>query len=184
MRKRSEVELSNASRGSGGDPYGFPGCIGKDFVVKRVDLVVAIVFFVMGLWVLWQATMLPHFSVFGPGPEFMPNVLGVLLMILSIVLFVTTLRKAHESGEVSMPTREAMNRIGIIVGAIFLYILLMETLGYLVTTFAYSAFMLLALWKQRWYYSLIIAAGLTYGFYWAFDTVLGVPVPSGALFGG
>lgn len=136
----------------------------------------------MGIWVLWQASMLPHFTVFGPGPEFMPNVLGILLMILSAILFVSSLRKASEAGERLMPSREAINRIVTIIVALLVYIYLTDILGYLVTTLAYSLFMLFAMGRFRWYVNVAVAVAITYVFYWSFVIMLGVPAPEG-LFG-
>lgn len=147
--------------------------------VKRADLLISVIFFVMGTWVLWQATMLPQFSVFGPGPDFMPNVLGVLLLILSSLLFVSTVRKAAAAGESLMPDRQGLYRIVVVVVALFLYTALLDAVGYLVLTFAYSLLMLAALGKYRWYVSLALAAVITFTFYWSFVTLLGVPAPKG-----
>ena len=149
--------------------------------MKRVDLVVSVVFFLMGSWVLWQATLLPQFSVFGPGPEFMPNVLGVLLMILSAAMFVNSWRNPPSIPEGFVPDRSGMERIVVMVVALFLYTALLEVVGYLPLTFAYAAFMLLAIWKSRWYVSLVVAVVITFVFYWSFVMVLGVPAPKGIL---
>ncbi len=147
--------------------------------MKRADLVFSTLFFLIGCWVLWQATMLPHFTVFGPGPEFMPNVLGVLLLLLSATLFVQSLRKASQSGESLMPDRAAIIRIVTIIAALFVYTYLMDILGYLVTTMAYSLFMLFVMGKFRWYMNVGVAAIITYIFYWSFVVALGVPAPEG-----
>lgn len=149
--------------------------------MKRADLIISVVFFLLGIWVLWQATMLPTFSVFGPGPEFMPNVLAVVLLISSTILFVTSVRKAREAGESLMPNRAGIYRIAITISAIFLYIFLMEKLGYRETTFLYCLVMFLSQWKQRWYYSLALSLALTISFSWAFGELLAVPIPEGVL---
>jgi putative tricarboxylic transport membrane protein len=127
--------------------------------------------------------MLPKFTIFGPGPEFMPNVLAVVLIVSSTILFVNTLRKATEAGESLMPTRAAIYRIAVIIGGLFLYTFLIDKLGYLETTFAYSLGMLLAMWKKSWYFSLAVSLALTLGFGWAFGVLLDVPVPEGILEG-
>jgi putative tricarboxylic transport membrane protein len=149
--------------------------------VKRADLVISVVFFLMGIWVLWQASMLPQFSVFGPGPEFMPSVLAILLLLLSAILFVTTLRKATPDTESPMPDRQAVFRISVIVGCLFLYVALLDRIGYLPLTFAYCLFMLAALGRYRWYTNVIVAAAITGFVYWSFIMVLGVPAPRGML---
>ncbi|MHB0871499.1 MAG: tripartite tricarboxylate transporter TctB family protein [Chloroflexota bacterium] len=147
--------------------------------MKVADLIVSVVFFLLGCWVLWQATMLPQFTVFGPGPEFMPNVLGVLLLILSVLLFVNSWRNATPLPQGFWPDRSGALRIAAMVVALFLYTALLEVAGYLLLTFGYAAFMLLAMAKYRWYVDLALAAAITFGFYQSFVVVLGVPVPRG-----
>lgn len=133
----------------------------------------------MSLWVLWQATKLPTFSVFGPGPEFMPNVLAISLLALSVLLFVSTLRKAAVGSEDLMPDRQAIFRIVAIIVSLLLYVALLDKVGYLILTFAYSLFMLVALGKYRWHTNALIAVAITGFFYWTFVMVLGVPAPEG-----
>ncbi len=149
--------------------------------MKRVDLVVSVLFFLLGAWVLWQATMLPQFSVFGPGPEFMPNVLGLLLLILSAMMFVNSWRKPLSIPEGFVPDRNGLFRIAAMVVTLFLYTALLEVAGYLLITFAYALLMLIALARYRWYVDLVLAAVITLGFYEAFVVVLGVPAPRGIL---
>ncbi len=147
--------------------------------MKRVDMAVSVAFFLIGAWVLWQATMLPTFSVFGPGPEFMPNVAGVLLVLLSLLLFFNSWRGSSSLPEGFVPDRGGILRIGIILASLGIYTALLDLVGYLPMTFAYAVFMLLAMWRARWYLSLAVATVITFGFYWAFVMVLGVPAPKG-----
>lgn len=150
--------------------------------MKRVDLAVSIVLFLVGVWVLWQATLLPQFTVFGPGPEFMPNVVGGLLMLLATIQFVNSWRSSTVASEVSAPDRDGVFRVLVILFAVFLYVGLLETVGYLIMTFAYAAVMLISLGRYRWHLNLVLAAVITFSFYWAFVVALGVPAPKG-LFG-
>ncbi len=150
--------------------------------MKKADLAISIALFLLGIWVLWQATMLPQFSVFGPGPEFMPNVLAIVLLLLSAILFASTLRVPDAANDAGlMPDRRAVFRIAAIGVCLFLYIALLDRIGYLVLTFAYSLFMLAALGRYRWFVNVAIAAAITAVFYWSFVEVLGVPVPAGLL---
>jgi len=142
-------------------------------------MVVSAVFLLMGLWVLWQATMLPTFSVFGPGPEFMPNLAGVLLVLLSLLLFFNSWRSNASLPEGFMPDRGGIFRVLIILASLGLYTALLDLVGYLPMTFAYALFMLLAMWKARWYVSVVVATLITGGFYWVFVVLLEVPAPRG-----
>jgi putative tricarboxylic transport membrane protein len=147
--------------------------------MKVADLIISAAFFLLGVWILWQSTMLPQFSVFGPGPEFVPNLAGGLLILLSGLLFVSTARKAELTPADFWPNRSGWYRVGVMVVALFLYTALLEVVGYLLLTFLYSSFMLFALAKYRWYMKLGLAVFITFIFYQTFVGILQVPAPKG-----
>ncbi len=147
--------------------------------MKRVDMVVSVVFFLMGVWVLWQASMLPTFSVFGPGPEFMPKLAGILLLLLSTIVFVSSSRSHEPLPEGFIPDRSGVMRVVLILAGLMVYTALLDLVGYLPMTFAYSLFMLLTMWRARWYLSLLVTAAISGGLYWVFVMLLEVPAPRG-----
>jgi putative tricarboxylic transport membrane protein len=149
--------------------------------MRVADLVISAAFFVMGAWMIWQSTMLPQFSVFGPGPEFLPNIAGGLLIVLSALLFVSTVRKGEVTPADFWPNRSGWYRVGVMVFALFLYTALLEVVGYLLLTFLYMVFMLFALSKYRWFVKIGLAVFITLLFYQIFVGMLGVPAPKGIL---
>lgn len=149
--------------------------------MKKGDLIISAFLFLFGWWVLWQATMLPHLSIAGPGPEFVPNLVGVLLVVLSAIMFVNTWRSSKETPEGWVPDRAGAIRIITMIVGLFFYVALLEVVGYLMLTFVYAFYTITVMSKYRWYTRLVISALITGIFYQGFVGYLELPLPSGIL---
>ena len=118
-----------------------------------------------------------------PGPGFLPFVTGLILVALSVTLLVARLLKRREGagsiGEL-MPSGEALRRILIVLGALCLYVVLLDPLGFLLTTFLFMI-VILRLEPRRWTFLLPVAVGATLFFFVLFKVLLRVPLPSGLL---
>ncbi|HEX2986699.1 MAG TPA: tripartite tricarboxylate transporter TctB family protein [Chloroflexota bacterium] len=152
--------------------------------MRKGDLVISAFLFLMGWWVLWQATMLPHLDLAGPGPEFVPNLVGGMLVVLAGIMFVNTWRGSAVTPEGFIPDRAGIIRVVTMVVGLFFYVTLLEVVGYLVLTFIYTFYTITAMSKYRWYTRAIVAAVITVTFYQGFVGFLEVPLPRGSIFGG
>lgn len=118
-----------------------------------------------------------------PGPGFLPFATGLILVALSLILLLSRfLKRRDEAGAIGepMPRGEALRRILKALGALCLYVLILEPLGFLLTTFL---FMILALRLEprRWTFILTLAIGATAFFFLLFKVLLRVPLPPGIL---
>lgn len=151
--------------------------------MKKGELLIAAFLFLLGWWILWQATMLPHLSLAGPGPEFLPNLVGILLVLLSAMMFVTTWRGSAVTPEGFIPDRAGIIRVSTMVVGLFFYVVLLETVGYLVLTIIYTFYTVTAMSKFRWYTRLALSVVIPLIFYQGFVGYLEVPLPRGTIFG-
>lgn len=149
--------------------------------MKKGELIISAFLFLMGWWVLWQATMLPHLSIAGPGPEFVPNLVGGLLVVLSSIMFVNSWRSSRATPEGWVPDRAGAIRVITMVVGLFFYVSLMEVVGYLILTFLYTFYTVTAMSKFRWYSRLVISIVVTGVFYQGFAGYLELPLPTGIL---
>jgi putative tricarboxylic transport membrane protein len=147
----------------------------------RFDRIASIVFFALGILVVVESQKIST-SAYGSsvGPSAFPIGLGILLIVLSIFLFIETVRhkKAYEiaaskNGE-SAPNYK--NFLIIFISALA-YVLLLEPVGYLITTFAFLLIAFQTLEKGKFITSAIIAAGFTGVIYFGFVNVLGGSLP-------
>jgi hypothetical protein len=79
-----------------------------------------------------------------------------------------------------MPAGQALRRILKVLGALCLYVLILEHLGFLPTTFLFMV-LLLGLEPRPWTFTIPGAIGATAFFFVLFKVLLRVPLPSGLL---
>ena len=121
-------------------------------------------------------------SVNNPGPGFFPFGAGLILGILSAVVFIQTRRAASpvKEGQSSVSTSPASARkIFLATVALLAYAVGMEYLGFLISTFVFLAFLLRMIEPQRWSVVLLesfLASGICY---FIFQVWLRVELPRG-----
>lgn len=118
-----------------------------------------------------------------PGPGFLPFATGLILIALSLMLLISRLlKKGPEPDSVGepMPGGAALLRILKALGALFLYVLILEPLGFVLTTFLFMV-LILRLEPRPWIFIIPSAIGATLFFFVLFKVLLRVPLPSGIL---
>jgi len=118
-----------------------------------------------------------------PGPGFLPFVTGLILVALSVTLLgARLLKRKDRAGSIGepMPRAQALRRILKALGALCLYVLILEPLGFLLTTFLFMV-LALRLEPRRWTFILPAAIGATAFFFFLFKVLLRVPLPPGIL---
>ena len=69
------------------------------FIKKYGDIIVGIVFAVIGLALIIAARMLPKSAVMEIGPDLMPTVVGTLILVLSVILLVQSVRELKDTSD-------------------------------------------------------------------------------------
>jgi hypothetical protein len=150
--------------------------------MRRADQVTAAVLFVGSLVLMWEARKLPPSFTLGPGPEFLPFWLGVLMAGLAVLLFLQAWRRAPARGEPRVfPGLKAFVTIGATLAGLATYILVLEQLGFLLAVGLLTAFLLAVVERQRWTLSLGVAVVNAVLLHTIFRTLLGVSLPKGVL---
>jgi putative tricarboxylic transport membrane protein len=108
------------------------------------------------------------------GPDIFPLGLGIILVLLSIRLFYETLRYPKAEGK-----KESLDykRFFIILGAALLYALLLETIGYVITTFLFLLVGFQTMERGKWVPSILIALLFSFGVYYLYVGVLEGTLP-------
>ncbi len=143
----------------------------------KQDWVASCLLLLLGIGITAEALRLPYTSIVGPGPGFFPFWIGVLMILLSALLFFTTRRPDH-------PFIEPGARVGrvALVGASFLgFILALEHLGLLIAAGLYAAFLVGVVEHRSWRCWLLTGVLIGGGCFLLFAYLLGVPLPKGPL---
>jgi hypothetical protein len=117
-----------------------------------------------------------------PGPGLMPFVLGLLLLVISFYLLMSSLLKRSRGDETRKEGQSRINfrKVILVLASMFFYGLFLERLGYLIVS---SLTMILLFWGVglKRLRSILFASGLTVLVTYFLFTYLGVRFPAGVL---
>ena len=146
--------------------------------MRRADQITVVVVLIFSLAVIEGARRMPPSGTFGPGAGFLPFWLGAALAILSIILLVNATREPVQASDRSpFPRGRAVLAILETIGGLAAFILLLETLGFLVSIALLTAFLLRCVERVRWLTTATVAVANAIGMYIVFQMLLGVSLP-------
>jgi putative tricarboxylic transport membrane protein len=108
------------------------------------------------------------------GPGLLPMILAIVLVILSLINFYQTFR-VKNSGETSEKLQ--YKRFLILLGTSILYCLLLEPIGYVISTFLFLTLAFQVMEKGKIIYSLIFSAVISIGVYFVYVDVMKGTLP-------
>ena len=114
-----------------------------------------------------------------PGPGFMPFLVGLLLFAISFYPLLKFLCKTGGETNVEEKRSQAnFKKIALVVGSLFAYALLLENLGYLITTSLLLFLLFSSMGSKKWWSTLMASVFTALVTYFGF-TFLGVLFPAG-----
>jgi len=134
---------------------------------------------VIGVITAWSSVHLSMGRAKHPGPGFLPFGLALCLIILSLALIF----KSWKGDISSIPfwPRRTWLRPLLGVSIFILYALVIERLGFLLSTFPFLIIWMRLIERVRWRTLIGISIGTTAGLYFIFVFFLEVPLPTGFL---
>ena len=156
--------------------------------MKKNDLVSSIVFLIVAGMLFFHTGTYPERAsgsvVLNPG--FYPQLLGVILAVLSVILFLSSLKGGHQDDQKQeiWKTKRSVFLFLLTLGLLVLYPLIMNYLGFATAAFIFLFTLITALTKNaksRILPILGISLGLTTIMYLVFKVFLRIPFPTGIL---
>ncbi|OGP58051.1 MAG: hypothetical protein A2162_11280 [Deltaproteobacteria bacterium RBG_13_52_11b] len=148
--------------------------------MKKYEIFPMLFWIGMGAFVVTYAYSLGLNSVHGPGPGLMPFIVGLLLCLVSLYLLVSGLMKKDAVGETHKgeEKRGNLGAISLVVGSLIAYALLMERLGFLITTPLLLMALFLGSGARKWRFIVFTSILTSLIVYFAF-TYLRIRLPAG-----
>lgn len=120
-----------------------------------------------------------------PGPGFFPFLMSIFLFSFSLILFISSLKKVKQLDRIVSsrfwPESDGIKRILFALGSIFMYVFMLNYLGFPLTTFFFMFFLLKFFHTYKWI-TVFLGAGLTAGLSYAiFELWLKAHLPVGPL---
>ena len=115
--------------------------------MRKGDRVFAVICLGISFWFILESLQFDYHSKFGPGPGFEPFWLGVLLALLSIFLFINTVRRKDGKGDEKscLPEWKSLGRLALIMLTMAGFALVVKSLGFILTVFFFVAILLFSL---------------------------------------
>jgi len=147
----------------------------------RSNIAVAAVLLALAGYIFLAAGTLPFGTMRVPQTAFFPKTLAVLLGIFSLILLARALagREALRGSE-KIET-EGWIRIGATLATLAGFALVLEHLGFVLSTFLLMVCLLRAIEAQSWGKIITVALATSLITYGLFARLLGVPLPAGVL---
>jgi putative tricarboxylic transport membrane protein len=135
----------------------------------------------LGGFVISEARQWEYMTAEGPGPGFFPLCYGIAMVVLSLLLIVSTLRRPPVAAGHAKTDWAGIGRALLCWAAFALSVLLLKWLGLLLSLALLTLFIAKVMYGKPLMISLATAAGNAGGFYLVFHIALGVELPVGLL---
>ncbi len=150
--------------------------------MKKADQITAIVLLLFSAFVIEESSKMALYTEFAPSYGFFPFWLGILMAILSILLFVDARRRPDALDEKApFPSREQFINVVLILASLGVYAFLMEIAGYVIDTLILATILLGVVERENWRTTLVVAVAITAALYVIFQILLGVNLPKSIL---
>ena len=139
-------------------------------------------FVAIGAAMMFHAWRMPYLLEGVPGPGFLPRWIAFGLMAVGVIIIVKAVRPVLAATEpVAWPDAGGWRRVGLMIGALAAALIVLNTLGFLVTTTAFVAVVIYGLGIRSWRMLATVPLGAACGLYLVFAVWLNVPLPKGLL---
>jgi putative tricarboxylic transport membrane protein len=157
--------------------------------VDRAQYLICVVLVVVGGFLIYDALSLePGFAKVDPvGPKLFPTAIGIVLIVLAVILAVAVARgsvgEADAGEDIDPNTPSDWRTVGLLVGLFVVVILLVQPLGWVITSTLLFAGAATILGNRHYVRNIVIGAVLALVSFYAFYSGLGIPLPAGILDG-
>ncbi len=117
-----------------------------------------------------------------PGPGFLFFWVNIVLAVLSLIVLIRAwVSKQEEGPQPSIFGTQNVLKIILVMASLFVYALLMETIGFILVTLLLFIYLLGIIEKKSWFYTIFVSILVTVISYLIFETWLQSQLPKGLL---
>ena len=148
----------------------------------RADRVSAIFWLCFAILAIIMSYHLGLGTLHKPGPGFLFFWVNIVLAILSLIVLIRAwVSKQEEGPQPSIFGTQNVLKIILVMASLFVYALLMETVGFILITFLLFIYLLGIIEKKSWFYTIFVSIVVTVISYLIFETWLQSQLPKGLL---
>jgi putative tricarboxylic transport membrane protein len=152
--------------------------------MSRADRISGVFWLCFAILVMTLSYRLGLGKLHQPGPGFLFFWVNFVLAVMAIIVLIKGyIEKKKEVGKQVIFGEKHLAKILSVLGALFLYGVLMEFLGYIVATLLLLVFLFSVIEKKSWYYTAVVTILVIGISYWLFEIWLQTLLPRGVLSG-
>jgi hypothetical protein len=150
--------------------------------MKKAELIGAALFLVLGVHVIQQSLQLEMWAKFGPGPGFMPLLIGIFWIVVSAMHAANILLHPQlVQGPHPFPHGATALRLLLLFGILLASVLLIPVLGFLISILLLVAACLKVMERYSWRRTALGSIVIVGACYLIFVLGIGVILPAGPL---
>jgi len=150
--------------------------------MKKGLIIASIILMGMALLGMIESSRLERTMQMGIGIDFLPFWMSAFIGILALILLITALRGKIKEPDQPLLPKENIPRVILVVIALLAYLILFETIGYVLSTFLFFVATIFILQRSRMVNIIFFGALFTFLLFAIFKVWLKSPLPTG-LFG-
>jgi putative tricarboxylic transport membrane protein len=159
---------------------------GKTMIREKKDIASGLFLFAFGLFLAIKSLGLSVWSKFGPDEGFFPLAVAILMMALSVTVLIKavgSLKILESGGKTEEEASAPIERLRIYAYAVlmFLYAVLLEKVGFLITSALFLLLIVKLVERESWLRTVFVGVISIVTSYVLFVYFLGVPLPKGFL---
>lgn len=150
--------------------------------MKKAETVAGLIVLLVGIVLCVEANKLDYMVENVPGPGFLPLWVSFGIIVAGGVLTFNAMRgRIVDHEPVAWPSAWGWRQVGVLLAALAAALLLLEPLGFLITTTGFMAIVVFSLGVRHWGTLLLAPVAAAGILYLVFAVWLSVPLPAGLL---
>lgn len=148
----------------------------------KADLYSSFFWLIFSLYALIHSYFLKLTSWEGPGPGYFPFGASLLFVVMSMVVFIKSLRRKPRNDEVIFEKESGWRNVPLVLLAMLLFSILFNHLGFTICTFLLYLFFLRMIAMKSWVKAVTVSLSITVVSYFLFNVLLKAHLPKGIFY--
>lgn len=147
----------------------------------KVDRISGTFWFLFSVFVGYHSYRLGLGTLRMPGPGFLFFWTAIFIAVLSLIDMGRSLKEAGEGAKEGTAGRSNVTKVVLVLLSLFLYVVLIERLGFVLVTLLLFLFLLAVIERKKWSFAVVVSVIVTALSYLVFEAALKSQLPKGLL---
>jgi putative tricarboxylic transport membrane protein len=148
---------------------------------KRINIIASLVLIALGVYIIITAMGMKIMDQYAPSSGLFPLMVGILISLLALSMFIENINPRKPDSASAFKNRHGVMSSGLLMVGLIVFCVVLVPLGYVLDTFAFVIFVMVAVERSNWKTSIITAVCITLLLFLIFQVGLKTTLPQGIL---